>query len=189
MSKYSIISDVGNTLVKLLRTNLVPDIIRNTDAIGLCSPDEHGDLQVGIYLYDVRESEEVAGSRTGVSTEKTQRMPPQYINLYYAITAYSMSDLKFRAAEEQRILGRVIQVLGDNITMAGDGVGESAYPIRIEMQRMDNDEKMKLWSMSNTPYKLSLFYKIYPVEIESTRIKSVSRVLDIDFTVEEKPNE
>ena len=35
MAGYTIISDVGNAIVKILRDNMVPDVIPNADAIGL----------------------------------------------------------------------------------------------------------------------------------------------------------
>ncbi len=190
MSNYSIISDVGSGLVKLLRNQMVPEIILNSDAIGLCSPEDKGDLSLGIYLYDVKESEEMMGRGMAGTVGDLQKSPSQYLNLYYMLTAYSSSDIKFRAAEEHRILGKVIQVLWDNPVMGAEYLSESSgnmtYPIRLEMLRLDNEEKLKMWNTPNMPYKLSLYYKVYPVEIESLKVKTVRRVVDVDFTVDEK---
>lgn len=191
MSGYSIISDVGGALVKLLRSQMVPEIIPNSDAIGLCSPDDRGDMALGIHLYDVRESDEIAGSgpRMRAVGEDTQRYPSKFVTLYYMITAYSSSDIKFRASEEQRILGKTIQVLNDSAVLGTEWLGEVgaslATPIRIEMLRIDQEEKMRLWNMPNLPYKLSLYYKAYPVEIESQRIRDIKRVADVDLSVKE----
>lgn len=186
MAGYSILSDVGNGIVRLLRHWLVPDIILNSEAIGLCSPEDKGDLALGIYLYDVRESEEMMGMEKRLVTADTKRAPSQYLNLYYMITAYSASDIKFRASEEQRILGRVIQVLWDHRVLGDEYLSEGAEPVRIEMLRLDHEEKMKMWNMPNLPYKLSLYYKVYPVEIESQKVKKIQRVADVDFTFKEK---
>lgn len=190
MSNYSVISDIGNGIVKLLRKHMVPEIITNQDAIGLCSPEDKGDLSLGVYLYDVKESEEMMGFGAWKVSENSQRAPSQYLNLYYMITAYSSSDIKFRASEEHRILGRTIQVLWDHTLLDPEYLSESSknitYPVRIEMLKLDNEEKVKLWNMPNLPYKLSLYYKVYPVEIESLKVKTVHRVIETDFTVAEK---
>lgn len=179
---YGIISEVGNLLVEILCRELVPDVILHNNSIGLCSPDDHGDLNLGIYLYDVNESEDVlAGGMVNAGTKK-QAYPSTYLNLYYMITAYSESDMKFRAAEEQRILGRTVQVLRDNSVLTeevlGDGVTMSA---RIELQRMDRYEKMRMWNFPNVPYKLSLFYRVQPVEIPSAKTRQITRVRDVTF--------
>ena len=190
MPGYSIISDIGNGIIKLLKSHLVPDIIRNPDSIGLCGPDSRGDLSLGVYLYDVKESEEAAGD-TGMKTvgRNTQKYPSTYLSLFYMITAYSSSDIKFRAAEEHRILGKTVQIFSDHSVLSTSLYQENGdipdYPIHIEMMSMDNEEKRKTWNMPNLPYKLSLYYKVYPIEIESMKIRTVSRVGITDFTVKE----
>ncbi len=188
MADYTIITDIGNALVRLLRDTMVPDVIQNADAIGLCSPSDKGDYMLGLYLYDIRESEEVYDTGMRPAGQDRQRYPSVYLNLYYMLTAYSMSDIKFRAAEEQRMIGRAIQVMADhpvldaglfeNVTSAG------RYPIRIDPQRLDSEERMRLWNIPNVPYKLSMYYKVSPVEIESSRVRQVQRVqrIDMDFT-------
>jgi len=112
------------------------------------------------------------------------------LTLFYMITAYSPSDVKFRASEEQRILGKTMQTLFDFPVLGSEWIGEEGgaaeFPVRVEMLRIDNEEKMKLWNMPNLPYKLSLYYKVYPVEIESQRVREVRRVVDADLTVSER---
>lgn len=190
MADYTIISDIGSALVKLLRSEMVPEVIQNADAIGLCSPADKGDLVLGLYLYDVRESEEVF--ETGMRTLGTgeQRYPSKFINLFYMVTAYSVSDIKFRASEEQRILGRAMQVLMDHAVLDdllfGTDQARGRYPVRIDQLRLDNDEKMKLWNMPDVPYKLSLYYKVAPVEMESGRTRKIHRVRQIELDIQEK---
>lgn len=190
MADYTIISDIGSALVKLLRSEMVPEVIQNADAIGLCSPADKGDIVLGLYLYDVRESEEVF--ETGMRTLGTgeQRYPSKFINLFYMVTAYSMSDIKFRASEEQRILGRAMQVLMDHAVLDdllfGPDQAPGRYPVRIDQLRLDNDEKMKLWNMPDVPYKLSLYYKVAPVEMESGRTRKIHRVRQIELDIQEK---
>ncbi len=187
MADYTIISDAGSALIRLLREGMVPDVIPNADAIGLCSPSDKGDFVLGLYLYDIRESEEVFESSMRMSGQNEMRYPSKYLNLFYMLTAYSMSDIKFRSAEEHRILGRAIQVLQDHPVLDDmlyeNSAGADRYPVRVEQQRLDNDEKMKLWNMPNVPYKLSMYYKVSPIELSSARTRQVHRVrrVDMDF--------
>ena len=190
MANYTIISDVGNTIVNVLRENMVPDVIPNADAIGLCSPADKGDIVLGVYLYDVKESEDVFDNEMRMYDPHSQKYPSKYMNLYYMVTAYSMSDIKFRSSEEHKILGRALQVLMDHSNLDADLFGSDGktdkYPVRIEQLRLDNDERMKLWNMPNVPYKLSLYYKVSPIEIESTRVRQVHRVTRVDVDLLEK---
>lgn len=193
MANYSIITDVGNGLVKLLRSQLVPDIITNSDGIGLCSPSDRGDMSLGLHLYEIRESEEVTGGGMRSAGETAQRFPSKFLSLYYMITAYSSSDVKFRAAEEQRIMGKVLQTFMDNPILdeayLGDNGKGMTYPVRLELMKLENEEKLRLWNFPGLPCKLSLFYRVSPIELESTRMKKTSRVVSMAFTAEEKKNE
>lgn len=188
MANYSVISDVSNAIVKILRENMVPEIILNSDAIGLCNPTDKGDIILGINLYDIKESTEVFTSGMKNIGMGKQKYPSSYMDLYYMITAFSSSDVKFRATEEQRILGKTIQVLRDNSIITADMMNSASAMTAdtfIEMLRLEQDEKMKLWSVPNVAYKMSLFYKVHPIEIESERVREVHRVTDVDWTVKE----
>lgn len=183
---YNIVSEVGNLLVQLLCRELVPDVVQHSDNIGLCSPDEHGDFQLGIYLYDISENMENPVSGMVNAGPSRQQYPPTYLNLHYMITAYSESDLRFRALQEHQILGKVVQVLRDYSVLTEEMLGGDVNtPARIEMQQMDRDEKMRVWNFPNVPYKLSLFYKVQPVEIKSTKTREVTRVRETVFSVQE----
>ena len=161
MGRSTLIADVGMAIVKLLRRELVPDTLQNPDAIGLCSPTDRGDYIVVIHLYDIRESEELRVNTMIARGAEELQYPPSYLNLYYMITVTSTGDIKFRSSEEHKILGRIIQSLSD-------------YPC------LDRE------TLPNAGYKLSLFYRAAPVEIESTKSRKAARVMDIDFGLEEK---
>jgi hypothetical protein len=189
LASYTIMADIGNAIVQLLRDNLVPGIIINTESIGLCTPSDKGDIVLGVNLYDVKENQDVIPSGMSAQGTKQMKYPSTFYNLYYMITAYSASDIKFRAAEDQKILGKVLQVLKDNPTFRAEQLGSeftnSQFAPKIELLQLENDEKMKLWNVPDMPYKLSLFYRVYPVEIESNRVKEVTRVVDVDFIIQE----
>ncbi|NLL17523.1 MAG: DUF4255 domain-containing protein [Clostridia bacterium] len=185
MANYTIIADIGNAIVQRLRDHLVPSIIINTENIGLCTPGDRGDILLGVNLYDIKENQDIVVTDMSPKGEKQLKYPSTFYDLYYMITAYSTSDIKFRAAEDQKILGKVLQVLKDYPSFTAEQLGSelagSRFVPRIELLQLEQEEKMKLWNVPNVPYRLSLFYKVYPVEIESTRVKEITRV--VEFTV------
>lgn len=190
MSGFTVISDISNAMTKLLAKNMVPEVILNADAIGLASPADKADLSLGVYLYDVSESEDIRVNGMISSDIGRQKFPPSYLTLNYMITAYSISDIKFRASEEYRILGRAYQILKDSpIIKYADldiAANTDMADVRIELIKLAPEEKIKVWNFPNIPYKLSLFYRVTPVEISSTKSRSVSRVTDAAFEMHEK---
>lgn len=185
MSDYTRIADTGNGMVELLKNALVPELLNSPDQIGLCSPEDHGDYAVGVWLYDVREDTSIQAHEMTDIGRNTQRYPSTYLTLHYMITLYLQSDLKYRAPQEHQILGRIIQVFRDHAAMNPDSFtpaeGAAGDNIRIQMQDLEMEEKLRLWTVPNAAYKTSLFYTAGPVEIQSTRKKSVKRVREIDY--------
>ena len=190
MSGYNIISDVTEAIIKILKAGMVPDVIPNSEAIGACHPSGKGDIVLGINLYDVKRNTDVV-EPNGIPVGKNKmRAPSLYLDLYYMITAYSASDIRFRSIEEAKILGRAIQLLEGNSMLKGDILGKSAadlkYTPKLEFLELESEEKTRLWNIPEVPYKLSIFYKVYPVEIESLKITDITRVTTAEFNVEER---
>lgn len=187
MGKYSVIADVSNKLANILTDKLVPELISDKNGIGFCSPQEKGDYVLGIHLYDVARDGELAFSGMLNQGLREQKFPPTVLALFYMITAYSKSDLKFRAIEEQKILGGVIQALADENIISGETLGNDAYrsDVRIEFLNLDLEEKQRIWNGGTNIYQASLFYKITPVELESTKSRTVARVKEFSIQTEE----
>ena len=177
---FSSISDIGKTLVRILNDSLVPDVILHNGSIGLCSPDDHGDFNLGIYLYDVSPSEEIFAHGMVNTGLKEQTYPSTFLTCRYMITSYSSGDLKYRAEEDQRVLGRVVQALADHYVLGQTSAlyGEP-MKTRIEQERIGAYEKIRLWTFPNESYRVTLFYKVSPVEITSARTKAMTRVTDL----------
>ena len=187
--RHTAIAEAGDALEELLRIYMVPEVIMNADHIGLCSPADRGDLALGIYLYDIRESEGLRSHSMVMVDSLKQKYPSSFWNLYYMITAYSNGDIKYRAKEEHRILGKTMQVLCDhavfdNMTVAA-GLPDGETVPTIEVLNLTLEDKMRIWSVPGTAYRTSLFYKLGPVEIESERRKDSQRVVDVAFAVDE----
>ncbi len=179
---FSSISEVGKRIVAILNDAMVPDVILNNGSIGLCAPDDHGDFVVGIHLYDISPDMDVSMHGMVNTGVREQTYPSSFLTLRYMITAYSAGDLKFRAEEDHRILGRVIQTLSDRSVLgATSALYGTPMKTRIELERLDMYEKMRLWTFPNDAYRLTLFYKVSPVEITSARTKPVTRVSNLSF--------
>lgn len=189
MGKYTVIADIGSSLVQLLRDNLCPDVIMSPDNIGLCSPADKGDMILGLHLYDVRESQELRGTEMVNMGAGRQRFPSSFLTLSYMITAYSKADVKNRSLEDQRILGRVIQTLADNAALSADTLAPipraSGNDLRIQMLSLETEAQQRIWNVPNQAYRTSLFYRVGPVELESGKVRRIQRVVDLELTVKE----
>lgn len=189
MGSYTIVADVGNAIVQVLRQNLCPDIIPNPDTIGLCSPADKGDMVLGLHLYDLQESKEVRATDMVNLGVNKQRFPSSHLSLCYMLTAYSRADVKHRAVEDHRILGGAIQVLRDNGVLSSStltpvpAVGPT--DIRIQMLHLETEAQQRIWNVPNVAYRTSLFYKVGPVELESARVRTVQRIVGLDLTIKE----
>ncbi len=187
MGRYTVISEITQSIINLLQEDLVPEPIRKKDLIGACSPGDKADIKIGLHLYDVQENGEfVSRNRIQRSSDQIQ-YPPMSLTLFYMLTAYSNADPRERGIDAQRALGRCIQSLYDNAILSPDRlIGSlSDYNESIEISRhnMTFEEKQRIWHFPNTPYQLSVFYKVAPVYVESLRVKTVKPVTDIDITL------
>lgn len=189
MGKYTVVADVGNALVQLLRDNLCPEVILSPDNIGLCSPADKGDLILGLHLYDLRKSQELRPAEMVDMGPSRQRYPGTYLTLSYMITAYSKADVKHRSGEDQRILGKVIQTLEDFSILSADTYSPvmraSGLDLRLQMLSLETEAQQRIWNVPNQAYRTSLFYRVSPVELESAKTRQVQRIVDVDFTVKE----
>lgn len=188
MGKYTVIAEVGQRLQEILAESLTPGLIQDKNGIGLCGPEDRGDVSLGIYLYDIRENGELKVNGMVGNGLREQKYPPQVLSLYYMLTAYSASDVKFRAVQEHRILGRAMQALNDRAVIPASELGNetAGLDMRIEFLDLSAEEKMKLWNDTGKPYKLSVCYRVTPVELESTRRKEIRRVTELELRFEEK---
>lgn len=191
MADFDAIAKTSNALIKILTRNMVPDIIKDKNGIMLCSPQDRGDAALTVYLYDMSRNTELSNSaQMEQEGEGKKRYPPEFMTLHYMITAFSSSDIHFRAEEEQRIMGKVVQILKDTPMISGETFEpefkKSDASMDISLVEMSSEEKMKIWNIPDMSYKVSMFYKIDPVMIESKRQESFSRVKYIRFEATDK---
>ncbi len=180
--KYTAIAQVSRQIVELLREGLAPELLRE-DAVGLCAPDNRGDFSLGVYLYSVEPSEHARISGRTNQTLFTQKYPPLVLDLFYMITPYLKSDVKFLFEEEQTLLGRVFQIINDNSVLAQ----EDDEAVTLELCNPTLEQREKIWGSSSQLYRVSAFVSARAVIVESARSREVARVRE--FVVDTNQNQ
>ena len=187
MGQYTAIAEVSQSIIKLLRKELFPDIIKKYEQIALSSPSNSGDVKVGLHLYEIKENSDFIQRNMISAGENILKFPPQSLTLFYLLTVYSNADKNSKAIDEQRILGKVMQILNDHPVFEKDdllgSIGDEDESFEIIRENLSFEDKVKLWQFPNIPYQLSMVYKVQPVMIESTRIKEVKRVKDVSINI------
>lgn len=188
MADYTIISDVSQYMVKLLREKMCPEPIPSPNNITASSPSEQDvDYILGLYLYDIREEGEVAVPPL-VNTGRTRlRRPSRPYSLYYMLFLNGSSQMGLKAGDTQKILGRAAQIIND---------GNSVFPSQLQTwleteeppisflpSKIPLEEKVRVWSAINKPYQVSLFYKAAPVFISSEIVVDPPRVTQAEFSI------
>lgn len=188
MADFSIISDVSDTLIRLMRDSLCPEPVQSPESIKLASPaDKNADFQLGLFLYDIREYGEYRSSAPVRRTDNTRTPPPKPLALFYLLFLNSKAQIAAGAEAEQRILGRGLQALTDNpfIRVARSALPDSPpeEPASITFLTLSFDDKSKIWSALTMPYQVGVYFSVSPVLLSSRRSESVVRVTDADFTL------
>ena len=186
MADFSIISDVSNAILKLLREQICPELIQSPESIMLISPsDKNADFQLGLYLYDIQELREYKQMDLIRMGKSTAKYPPKPLNLYFALFINSKAQITSDAENEQRILGRAMQVLMDNAILydnSGEWDEESAS---ITFLPLSFEDKTKLWSVLSMPYQLAVYFSVSPVLLSSRRVHRFTRVLSAELRAEQ----
>ena len=173
MAKYTIISDVGIAITNVLREYLVPEPIDRMEKIGICEPKDRGEYIVGIHPYDIKEDLSAQKREPIHLPDGTEQDPPSMMELYYMISVSSKAQVEMKSAEESRIIGKIIQVIKDNPIIPPKFLPEESRidQIPISMIPLEMEEKVKIWTMFGESYKLSVFYLVGPVSIDSEIIR------------------
>ncbi len=188
MADYTIISDVSQHMVKILREKMCPEPIPSPNNITASSPSEQDvDYILGLYLYDIREEGEVAVPTMVKSGRSRLIRPPKPYSLYYMLFLNGSSQMGLKAADTQKILGRAAQIINDgnsvNPRQLQTWLEADEPPISFIPAKISLEDKVRVWSAINKPYQVSLFYKAAPVFISSEIAVDPPRVTEAEFTV------
>jgi len=108
-----------------------------------------------------------------------QAFPPLAVNLHYLLTAYGRN---FDELLSHRLLGRAMSLLHDHAIlfpadivhalsggMIGADLANQIEHVRITPKTVTAEETSKLWTMFQTPYRVSAAYEAQVVLIDSQR--------------------
>jgi hypothetical protein len=184
MSDYSIIAELGDSLVSLLFSELNADpqmssLIDSEDRISLESPadlENNNSVRLSIYLYRIVENPYLKNRFPLEGRGGTQRKPPLTLDLYYLIT-----PLVGTPREQQIVLGKTMQVLYDRAILEGPdlegSLGQSGEEIRLVLNSVSLEELTRVWQALEIPYRLSVCYIARVAIVDSEQERFVSPVV------------
>lgn len=183
---YTVIEDVSNTLVNLLR-NRMEDVLPppNDQQIVLLSPAEveGQSVRLTLFLYAIVENAYLKNEERRVVRSTEMRPPPLSLDLYYLLTTYADANAPADPTlEAHRILGRAMQIFYDNGILSGSVLHERLAArnaeLRLSLNPITVEDLTRIWSVfPNRPYRTSVSYLVTPARIDSDRHEDVQRVL------------
>lgn len=186
MASYSAIAETGETLVGVLRDRMASLI--DDGEVALASPADLGadtTVRVTLYLYRIEPNAYLRNTETHAADPETAASRPLALDLYYLLTAYpgaSGADETARSHEQQRVLGRAMQVLNDESIVTGSALRGSLVDdgeLRLSIDTEATTDPIDIWStFSETPYQPSVSYVVGPVFIDAEPEVPTARVLE-----------
>ncbi|MBQ3789318.1 MAG: DUF4255 domain-containing protein [Lachnospiraceae bacterium] len=186
MADYTIIADVSNYILRILRKKMCPEPIPSPNNIEISSPaSQDVDYILGLYLYDIKEDENVAPPPTLPRGRVQLQLPPKPYSLYYMVFINASGQAGLKDADFQKIVGRVAQIVNDNNSVLPSDLQNwletQEPPIRLSQAKISLEEKVRVWSAINKPYQISLFYKAAPVFLSSEVVVDAHRVVEAEI--------
>ncbi len=190
MSDYTVIGDVGETLVTLLRDNM-SDLLSNESEITLFNPGDlpNSDIRLLLFLYAIKENEHMKNNPIqNQEFLKQQSQHPINLDLYYMLTPYpsndTTQDLTIKTMHSHWILGRAMQIFHDYSILKGSALrGNLAgtdEELRIVQTALSIQDVGQIWNtFKDTFYRLSVFYLVTPVSIDTTKETDGKRVTEL----------
>ena len=197
MADYTIIADVSSYIISVLRKRMCPEPIPSPNNIEVSSPaSQDVDYILGVYLYDIKEENDVARPGLGQRGRVQLIQPPKPYSLYYMVFINGSGQAGLKDGDLQKIFGRVAQIVNDHNSVLPNELQNwletQEPPIVLSQATISLEEKVRVWSAINKPYQISLFYKAAPVFLSSENVIVPPRVVDAEFGLHitgEKPPE
>jgi hypothetical protein len=187
MADYTVLAEVGESLVQVLWQEIQPDpqvngLIDNINRISLESPfelRENNVVRLSIYLYRVVEDAYTKNQFPVSGNGGRLRKPPLTLDLFYLVTPLVGSP-----REQQIVLGKVMQVLYDRAILSGaDLIGSlagAAEEVRVILNPVSLEETTRVWQALEMSYRLSVCYVARVAMVSSRRETSTQPVVVLD---------
>jgi hypothetical protein len=185
MNDYSIIADLGDSLVSVLYSALNADqqisgLIDSEDRISLESPAElenNNSVRLSMYLYRVLENPYMKNRFPAEGSGGKTRKTPLALDLYYLLT-----PLVGTPREQQIVLGKTMQILYDQAILEGPDLsgssGTTAEEIRLILNPVSLEELTRVWQALEIPYRLSVCYIARVVIVDSQKQQFRQPIVD-----------
>ena len=183
MSSFTVIGDLGETLIKLLDDDPWDGMDPGSKPeITLKSPKEVAEEgtsnnKVSLFLYHIQINPYLRNEEPPITNDTAVILPPLVLDLFYMVTPYS--DDK---TDEKLILGKVMQIFHDNATLKGSlqqgDLSGSGEAFRLLLCTINLEDLARVWdAFQDVAYRLSVVYMIPGVYSDSTSTLEVKRVL------------
>ena len=169
------ISAVSETLQAVLRNAVStldnpPPTAEISDLQGSISTNP---ARLAIFLFEIVEDPSARNRpriRGAAGSDVTVTKPPMALMLRYLVTAWGGDRLT-----EQRLLGRAMQVLYDDALISapelqGTSLKHTHEVLKVTLLPLTLEERTRVWYSVQRPYRLSLYYEIRVVNLDSERV-------------------
>jgi hypothetical protein len=165
---YNNLSNASKTLANLIWNAIKDDkdlnqIIKNIEQISFAAPTEADKAaQLSVFLYNLEELPAMRNQPPKANEPQTLL----YLKLHYLITPLTLKPLI-----DQELLGKIIRIFAERPVIRGsdlkESLADSQSELRVALESPSISDQNGLWTMLQTPYKLSVSYSVYPVEIKT----------------------
>jgi len=191
MSEFTVISDIGETLKKLLQDGMNVyfkeeegnGVIVTLDSPKKIEDDSHTEAKyLSFFLYKILENADLKNRPPFSNNSDAEKPAPLTCDLHYILTAYGKDE-----NDKLTIMGCAMQILYDTAILQGTILQDaettppynlkgSSEQIKISLNPLTQETITQIWQALEVTMRLSAFYLITPVEIDSTRELEVKRV-------------
>jgi hypothetical protein len=176
MSDYTVLSEVGESLMDVLwqemqNDTVVNPLIDNQNRISLKSPADLKDdnsVRLSIYLYRIVEDPHARNQYPVRTVDGRERKAPLTLDLNYLVT-----PLVGEPREQQIVLGKAMQVFYDRATLEGadltGSMATSGEKVRVILNPVTLEETTRVWQALEMSYRLSICYIVRVALVDSKR--------------------
>lgn len=169
MATFQAIEHVSQTMVNLLTTGL-STLLTTVRIDDLQTTPANSNL-LTLFMFRITEdghsrNRPAEVRLTAAPTTAELRRPPLALCMHYMLTPWGQ-----HFPENHRIMGEAMRTLHDNAIVTGASLVGSLAPdedLHITMVPVSFEDQLRLWYAINKPYRLSLYYEVRVVRIEST---------------------
>jgi hypothetical protein len=181
-----VISAVSNTLVSVLTSALdngMPDPpiaeLSNLQGNIPTSP-----ARLTVFLFEVAEDPSARNkprTRSPAGPNIELKKPPMALVLRYLVTAWGGNR-----ETEHTLLGVALRALYDGALISGPDLKgadleDTAEVLKVTLLPLTLEERTRVWYSVQRPYRLSLYYEVRVVNLESNTSRSVRSVANRDL--------